>query len=183
MPWLAVILPIHIALAIAIFVPSLLLPFTLRAGRRTTESHSRFVRAMLRMQSSGSVAIGIGLAITGLLLVGALGISVVDQPWLVVALAIYAVNLVLAFFIQRPNLRALVGIRAAWDDAVVLLRDPRLDARDHQGRLTRSRCHRSRASPQGAFSWRHRHGQALNHEAASCRQRRTDWCDRRPGIG
>ncbi len=118
MSWLAVILPIHIALAIAIFVPSLMLPFTLRAGRRTTESHSRFVRAMLRMQSSGSVAIGIGLAITGLLLVGALGISVMDQPWLLVALAIYAVDLVLAFFIQRPSLRALVGIRAAWDDRV-----------------------------------------------------------------
>ena len=118
MPWLAVILPIHIALAIAIFVPSLLLPFTLRAGRKTTESHSRFVRAMLRMQSSGSVALGIGLAITGLLLVGMLGINVMDQPWLLVALAIYAINLVLAFFIQRPNLRALVGIRAAWDDRV-----------------------------------------------------------------
>jgi hypothetical protein len=117
-PWLAIILPIHIALAIAIFVPSLLLPFTLRTGRRATESHSRFVQAMLRMQSSGSVAIGIGLAVTGLLLVGSLGIKVVDQPWLLVALAIYAVDLVLAFFIQRPNLRALVGFRPAWDDRV-----------------------------------------------------------------
>jgi hypothetical protein len=117
-PWLAVILPIHIALAIAIFVPSLLLPFTLRTGRPATESHSRFVQVMLRMQSSGSVAIGLGLAVTGLLLVGALGITVVDQPWLLVALAIYAINLVLALFIQRPSLRALVGLRAAWDDRV-----------------------------------------------------------------
>jgi hypothetical protein len=117
-PPLAIILPIHIALAIALFVPSLLLPFTLRTGRRTTDSHSRFVRALLRMQASGSVAIGIGLAVTGVLLVASLGIKVMDQPWLLVALLVYAINLVLAFFIQRPNLRALVGFRAAWDDRV-----------------------------------------------------------------
>jgi hypothetical protein len=117
-PPLAIILPIHIALAIALFVPSLLLPFTLRTGRRTTDSHSRFVRALLRMQASGSLAIGIGLAVTGVLLVASLGIKVMDQPWLLVALLVYAINLVLAFFIQRPNLRALVGFRAAWDDRV-----------------------------------------------------------------
>jgi hypothetical protein len=35
-----------------------------------------------------------------------------------VALAIYALNLAIAFFIQRPNLRRLIGIRAAGDDAV-----------------------------------------------------------------
>ena len=118
MPPLAIILPIHVALAIALFVPSLLLPFTLRTGRRTTDSHSRFVRALLRMQASGSVAIGVGLALTGVLLVASLGIKVMDQPWLLVALLVYAINLVLAFFIQRPNLRALVGFRAAWDDRV-----------------------------------------------------------------
>ena len=117
-PWLAVVLPIHIALAIAIFIPSLLLPFALRTGRRTTESNSRFVQALLRMQSSGSLVIGFGLVVTGLILIVGLGITVVDQPWLVVALIIYAVDLVLAFFIQRPNLRALVGLRAAWDDRV-----------------------------------------------------------------
>ncbi len=118
MPWLAIILPIHIALAIAIFLPSLLLPFALRTGRITTESNSRFVRALLRMQSSGAVPIGIGLAVTGFILVVGLGITVSDQPWLVVALVIYALDLVLAFFIQRPNLSALVGFRAAWDDRV-----------------------------------------------------------------
>ena len=118
MPWLAIVLPIHIALAIAIFIPSLLLPFTLRTGRRTTESNSRFVQALLRLQSSGSLAIGLGLVVTGVILIVGLGITVVDQPWLVVALVIYAVDLILAFFIQRPNLRALVGLRAAWDDRV-----------------------------------------------------------------
>ncbi|HSS36282.1 MAG TPA: hypothetical protein VLR93_08400, partial [Patescibacteria group bacterium] len=29
---------------------------------------------------------------------------------------IYAINLGLAFFIQRPSLRALVGLRTTWDD-------------------------------------------------------------------
>ena len=118
MSWLAIVLPIHIALAIAIFIPSLLLPFTLRSGRRTTESDSRFVQVLLRMQSSGSMVLGLGLLVTGMILVVGLGITVVDQPWLIVALVIYAIDLVLAFFVQRPNLRALVGLRAAWDDRV-----------------------------------------------------------------
>ena len=39
------------------------------------------------------------------------------QPWLLVAIVIYFVNLAIAFFIQRPNLRRLVGIKAAADDA------------------------------------------------------------------
>ena len=40
------------------------------------------------------------------------------QPWLLVAILIYFANLAIAFFIQRPNLRRLVGIKAAADDAV-----------------------------------------------------------------
>ena len=88
-PLLAIVLPIHIALAIALFVPALLLPFALRTDRPATESRSRLVRFLLRMQGGGSVLNGIGLVVTGA---------------------------VLALFIQRPNLRALVGLRAAWDD-------------------------------------------------------------------
>jgi uncharacterized membrane protein len=64
------------------------------------------------------VVIGAGLALTGLGLVAALGPSLLQQPWLVVALVIYALNLGLAFFIQRPNLRRLIGIKAASDDQV-----------------------------------------------------------------
>ncbi len=116
MPLIAIVLPIHIALAIALFVPALLLPFALRTERPATESRSRIVRFLLRMQGGGSVVIGIGLIVTGALLVGSLGLTVVDQPWLLVALAIYALNLGIALFIQRPNLRGLVGLRAAWDD-------------------------------------------------------------------
>ena len=38
--------------------------------------------------------------------------------WLLLALLIYALNLGLAFFIQRPNLRRLIGVKAAGDDQV-----------------------------------------------------------------
>jgi hypothetical protein len=119
-PLLAVVLPIHIALAVALVLPSLLLPFALRWNRPTTESRSGLVRALLRIQGGGTVVIGLGLAVTGALLVGSLGLTIVEQPWLLVALGIYALNLALAFFVQRPNLRALVGLRGAWDDRVWL---------------------------------------------------------------
>ena len=45
-----------------------------------------------------------------------------DQPPQVRALAIYFVNLGIAFFIQRPNLRRLIGVRAAADDKTWLER-------------------------------------------------------------
>ena len=74
------------------------------------------MRALLWAQSHGTVVIGAGLALTGAGLVAILGPSLLAQPWLLVALAVYAANLVIAFFIQRPNLRRLIGIRAAPDD-------------------------------------------------------------------
>ena len=74
------------------------------------------MRSLLQVQAQGTLVIGIGLALTGAALIVVLGGSIVGQPWLLVALAIYAANLLLAFFVQRPNLRRLVGIRAAADD-------------------------------------------------------------------
>jgi uncharacterized membrane protein len=68
------------------------------------------------MQAHGTVIIGAGLAITGVLMLTVLGPQLLTQPWLLLALSIYALNLVLAFFLQRPNLRRLVGIRASDDD-------------------------------------------------------------------
>ena len=111
-----VLLLVHVALAIGLFLPSILLPFALRARRSATESHSRLVRGLLWLQTNGTLVIGIGLALTGLGLLSVLGAQLLAQPWLLVALGIYALNLVLAFFIQRPNLRRLIGIRAAADD-------------------------------------------------------------------
>ena len=107
----------HIALAIALFVPSLLLPFAFRARRgslRPEESGS-FTRFLLALQDRGTVWIGAGLAITGLGLVASLGFTILSQPWLFVALVIYALNLGLAYFVQVPRLRSLIGLRGDAD--------------------------------------------------------------------
>ena len=113
--FLPLILAVHITLAIALFLPSILLPLVLR--RRPGEQASgRFVRTLLWIQAHGTVVIGAGLAITGVLLLTVLGPSLLAQPWLLVALTIYALNLALAFFIQRPNLRRLLRLGAG-DDA------------------------------------------------------------------
>jgi hypothetical protein len=114
---LPVVLVVHIGLAVGLFLPSILLPFTLRTRRATVESDSGVVRSLLWAQSLGTMVIGAGLALTGLALVSIIGPQLLGQPWLLVALAIYFVNLAIAFFIQRPNLRRLVGIKAAADDA------------------------------------------------------------------
>ena len=117
-PLVPVLLATHIALAIGLFLPSILLPFALRARRAAVDSDSGVVRTLLWGQAHGTMVLGAGLALTGLGLIVALGPSVLQQPWLAVALAIYALNLGLAFFIQGPNLRRLVGLTAAPDDRV-----------------------------------------------------------------
>lgn len=123
--WFPILLVIHIVLAVSLFLPSILLPFALRTRRAAAESPNGFVRFLLGMQANGTLILGIGLAVTGTILIVALGGSLAGQPWLLVALAIYAANLALAFFVQRPNLRRLVGIRAAADDRVWLERAKR----------------------------------------------------------
>ena len=113
-----ILLIAHIALAICLVLPSILLPFTLRTRRATVDSDSRVVQGLLYAQTHGTIVIGAGLAITGLGLVATLGSGLFQQPWLLLALTIYFVNLGLAFFIQRPNLRRLVGVTASADDRV-----------------------------------------------------------------
>jgi hypothetical protein len=115
----------HIVLAIGLFLPSILLPFALRTQRAAAASPNRLVRALLWMQAHGTLGVGLGLALTGIGLLTVLGTQLLGQPWLLVALAIYAANLVLAFFVQRPNLRRLIGIRAAADDRAWLERAKR----------------------------------------------------------
>lgn len=113
-----VLLATHIALAIGIFLPSLLLPFALRAGRPATASESGVVRSLLWLQTHGTTLLGVGLALTGTAMLAILGPQLLGEPWLLAAVSIYVANLLLAFFFQRPNLRRLIGVRAARDDAV-----------------------------------------------------------------
>ncbi len=56
----------------------------------------------------GTVIIGAGVAVTGIAMLIVLGGAFLDQPWLLVALAIYATVLAVAFFIQRPGVRRLL---------------------------------------------------------------------------
>jgi hypothetical protein len=116
MPFLPILLVVHICLAVALFVPSLLLPFTLRTAggtgsRAVAREPGPVMRALLALQGSGTLVIGGGLAATGVALVLVLGLRLVEQPWLLVALTIYVVNLGLAFAVQRPSLRRLLGAR------------------------------------------------------------------------
>jgi hypothetical protein len=117
-----VLLVAHIILAVSLVLPSILLPFALRTQRAAVESESPIVHWLLWAQTHGTLAIGVGLALTGLGLISALGSQMLEQPWLLVALTIYFINLGIAFFIQRPNLRRLIGIRAAADDRTWLER-------------------------------------------------------------
>ena len=118
MSFLQILLVVHIALALTLLLPSILLPFALRARRPAVESGSPVVRGLLMLQARGTLTIGSGLAVTGLAMVILLGDGLLGQPWLLVAIVIYVANLVVAFFVQRPGLRRLVGVRAAFDDRV-----------------------------------------------------------------
>jgi hypothetical protein len=122
------ILATHITLAICLLVPSLLLPFTLRnrsvAPNASPEQPGRVVRTLSWAQANGTVVIGTGLAITGVSMIAVLGPRMLEQPWLLVSVATYAIAATVAFAIQRPALRRLQtrdGIvtdadREAWRD-------------------------------------------------------------------
>jgi hypothetical protein len=69
------------------------------------------VRLLAAMQGTGSVVIAIGLALTGAGLVISLGTEILTQPWLLIALGVYAANLLVAAFISRPSLRRLMRLR------------------------------------------------------------------------
>jgi hypothetical protein len=113
-----VLLAVHVTLAIALVLPSIALPFALRAGAQSAGgAPGPTTRLLLALQSHGTVVIGLGLAVTGVGMVATLGADLFSQPWLMVALGIYASNLLLAFFVQRPNLRRLL-LRASGDEAV-----------------------------------------------------------------
>lgn len=103
---------VHVALAVSLFLPSILLPFGLRlSAGRFQEGPGRVSRALFWLQRNGSIIIGAGLAITGALLVLTLGTQLLAQPWLLLALGLYAADLAVAFFIQRPGLARLLRLQ------------------------------------------------------------------------
>src|SRR4051812_28005349 len=94
----------HVVLAISLFLPSILLPFGLRlCGGQWQENPGRISRALFWLQQNGTLIIGAGLAVTGTLMILVLGPQLLAQPWLFIALAFYAANLLIAFFVQRPG--------------------------------------------------------------------------------
>jgi hypothetical protein len=112
--WFPILLVIHIALAVSLLLPSVVLPFLLR---RAGGSPGPIAQLLLRLTGTGTLIIAAGLAITGAGMLVLLGPELLAQPWLLVALALYAVNLVVAAAISRPNLRHLIGIRSAGSEA------------------------------------------------------------------
>jgi hypothetical protein len=121
--WFPIVLVVHIVLAVSLFLPSFLLPFALRVPRHapvsapSEASHGRLVRGLLWLQGNGTMVIGVGVGLTGLALVAILGVQLLSQPWLLAALMLYAANLAVAFFIQRPALRRLLGLTSNASDA------------------------------------------------------------------
>lgn len=107
MSWFPVLLAVHISLAVTLLLPSVVLPFVLR---RRSGPPGPLATALMAMQGTGTLIVGAGLAVTGAAMLWLLGPELLTQPWLIVALTLYAVNLAVAAFISRPNLRALVGI-------------------------------------------------------------------------
>lgn len=112
MNWFPILLVAHIALAVLLLAPSVILPFLLRR-QAAGAPRGTITGLLMTMQGTGSVVIGIGLALTGAGLVISLGTEILAQPWLLVALGIYAANLLLAAFISRPGLRRLMRLSNA----------------------------------------------------------------------
>lgn len=125
MNWFPILLVAHVLLAVSLLAPSLVLPFLLRRQAPSGEP-STVVRLLATLQGTGSLVIGLGLALTGAGLVISLGTGVLTQPWLLVALGVYAANLLVAGFISRPGLRRLMRVR-----------DPDAEGWRHQARRVR----------------------------------------------
>ena len=113
MNWFPVLLVIHVALAVALLLPSVVLPFVLR---RSGAQPGRLTRALMALQGTGTLIIAAGLAATGAAMLAILGPQLLTQPWLLTALTLYAINLVIAAVVSRPNLRRLVGLGASGTD-------------------------------------------------------------------
>lgn len=108
MSWFPVLLAVHISLAVALLAPSLVLPFVLRGGGAAAPGP--VARSLIALQGTGSIVVAVGLAASGAGLLAILGTQLLSQPWLLVALGLYAANLLVAALVSRPNLRRLLRI-------------------------------------------------------------------------
>ena len=120
--WFPILLTAHILLAISLFVPAFVLPFTMRTRGVDGDpvvggNQGRVVRALIWMEAHGTVIIGIGVAITGIGMLAILGSQFAQQPWLLLGISIYAVILSVSFFVQRPGVRRLLGLKEAASEA------------------------------------------------------------------
>lgn len=106
--WFPILLIVHVSLAVALLAPSVILPFLLR--RSPTGDVGLVTGTLMRLQDSGTLLIGLGVAVSGVALLLTLGIGLVTRPWMLVALGLYATNLLIAAFVSRPNLRRLIGL-------------------------------------------------------------------------
>lgn len=107
MSWFPVLLAIHIGLAVAMLLPSVVLPFVLR---RAGGPPGPATRALMGMHGSGMLLIGAGLAVTGGAMLWIIGPELLGRPWLIAALVLYTANLGVAALVSRPTLRRMVGI-------------------------------------------------------------------------
>ena len=117
MNWFPLLLVVHIGLAVSLLAPSVLLPFLLRRSDAAGGRYNAATRLLMRLQGTGSLIIGAGLALTGVGLLTLLGTELLTRPWLIVALGLYAANLLVAAFVSRPNLRRLLRLEGGADDA------------------------------------------------------------------
>ena len=108
---LFLVLVAHIALALSLLLPAILLPLVIRRDGPEA-APGRLQTLLVAAQGRWAPLIGLGVALSGAALVVAMGLEVIRAPWLLVALAIYALTLALAMFIQRPRLRTLIGLGA-----------------------------------------------------------------------
>lgn len=113
-----VLLTTHVVLAISLFIPAFLLPFTMRTHGRDGDpvvdaDPGRVKRTLIWLEHHGTLIIGAGVAITGIAMLITLGAAFAEQPWLMVALSLYALILLVTFFVQRPGVRRLLRLSVA----------------------------------------------------------------------
>ena len=108
----------HVTLAVSLFLPAFLLPFAMRTRGMdgdpvVPDQRNGITRLLIWLEAHGTLFIGAGVAATGVALLISLGGAFLGQPWLMLALSVYAIVLLVAFFVQRPGVRRLLGLRQA----------------------------------------------------------------------